>query len=146
MSAESSPAINRFGMLGVRMYAYRRVVVAIWIVAFLASIPALLKVEEPLKVGGFSSERTESARARATIERELSGSASQLVLIFRTAAEPLDSDDSRSAISSAVEPFRTAPHVVDVILPLENAAQLSADKRTAYAGDGLDLPAERANA
>ncbi len=126
------------------MFRHRFLVVSLWAIAFLVSIPMLLRVEEPLKVGGFSSNRTESARARLTVERELSGSASQLVVIFKSSDEPIGSPEMQQRIAAAVEPFQDHAHVIDIVLPTENAAQISDDGETAYALVSLDLPAEEA--
>ena len=126
------------------MFRHRYLVVSLWAIGFLVSIPMLLRVEEPLKVGGFSSNRTEAARARLTVERELSGSASQLVVIFKSSDEPIGSPEMQQRIAAAVGPFRDHAHVIDIVLPTENAAQISGDGRTAYALVSLDLPAEEA--
>ena len=126
------------------MYRHRAAVLVIWATGFILSTPLLLRVDEPLKVGGFSSENTESARARQIVERDLSGSASQLVVIFHSGDQPIASDVIQSRISSALTSFSGAPHVTDLILPSENAAQISGNDETAYALIGLDLPAEEA--
>src|SRR6476659_2238793 len=47
-------------------------------------------------------------------------------------------------IAAAVEPFQDHAHVIDIVLPTENAAQISDDGQTAYALVSLDLPAEEA--
>ena len=101
------PARSRFGALGVAMYRCRRLVVVLWVLSFVVSMPVLLKVEEPLKVGGFSSNRTEAARARHVVEQELSGSASQLVVIFKSNGESISSDAVKSRMSAAIHRSRT---------------------------------------
>ncbi|HEX3302427.1 MAG TPA: MMPL family transporter, partial [Thermomicrobiales bacterium] len=141
---QPSPGRSIFRVLGAAMYRHRFLVVSLWAIAFLISIPMLLRVEEPLKVGGFSSDRTEAARARLTVERELSGSASQLVVIFKSTDQPIATPDEQQRIAAAIEPFRGHAHVIDVVLPSENGAQISKDGRTAYALVSLDLPAEEA--
>src|SRR6476620_2420491 len=141
---QSARGRSRFSRLGAATYRHRILVVTLWAMAFLVSIPMLLRVEEPLKVGGFSSNRTEAARARLTVERELSGSASQLVVIFKSSDEPIGSPAMQQRIAVAVEPFRDHAHVIDIVLPTENAAQISDDGQTAYALVSVDLPAEEA--
>jgi putative drug exporter of the RND superfamily len=140
----SAPPRSRFGALGRSMYRRRRLVVILWVLCFAFSIPALLKVEEPLKLGGFSSDKTEAARARQVVERELSGSASQLVVIFRTNGQSISSDATQEKMAAAVRRFTDAAHVTDMVLPSENPAQMSANDATAYALISLDLPAEDA--
>ena len=123
------------------MHRHRRPVILIWLTFFLASVSFLLKVEEPLKVGGFSSDRTEAARARMVIERELGAGGSQLVVIFKTDDQPVANEDAQERISAALAPFEGAPHVLDIVLPSDNAAHISGDGKSAYALVSLDLPA-----
>ncbi len=133
-----------FGRLGRRMFRARRAVVAVWLLLFVASIPVLLRVEEPLKVGGFSSDKTEAARARALVEQNLGSGSSQLVVIFAASALDLSSEAANAAMAAAVAGFDGAPNVLDIVLPGENSAFVSADRSTAYALISLDIPAEEA--
>lgn len=126
------------------MFVHRRIVVAVWLLAFLCSVPILLRVEEPLKVGGFSSDKTEAARARALVEQNLGGGASQLVVIFTSDSVDMSGQDAQMAMETAISGFVGAPHVRDIVLPDDNAAQISDDGKTAYALISLDLPAEEA--
>jgi putative drug exporter of the RND superfamily len=135
---------SRFGAIGIAMYRYRGLVVALWVLSFAVSIPALLRVEEPLKVGGFSSNKTEAARARQVIQDDLSGSASQLVVIFKSDSQSVKGDVAQEQMGAALQAFNGAPHVIDVVLPADNPAQFSGDELTAYALVGLDLPSEDA--
>jgi RND superfamily putative drug exporter len=135
---------SRFGVLGAAMHRRRYVVVAIWAIGFALSLPILLRVEEPLKVGGFSSDKTEAARARSVIQERLGAGASQLIVTFHSAQEPVDSDEHRARIDDVLGRFVGNPHVIDIVPPSENAAQISQDRRTAYAIVSLDLPSEQA--
>jgi RND superfamily putative drug exporter len=135
---------SRFASLGRAIYRRRFSVVSIWLLAFLASTPILLRVEEPLKVGGFSSNKTEAARARAVIEEELGGSASQLIITFHFELGGIDSEQVRVQIDDVLGRFVGRPHVVDIIAPVDNSAQISRDGQTAYAIVSLDLSSEQA--
>jgi RND superfamily putative drug exporter len=135
---------SRFASLGRATYRHRVPVVAIWLLAFLISTPILLRVEEPLKVGGFSSNKTEAARARAVIEEDLGGSASQLIITFHSDLGGIDSEQRREQIDDVLGRFVGRPHVVDIISPADNSAQISRDGQTAYAIVSLDLSSEQA--
>ena len=126
------------------MFRHRKLVAAMWLVAFLASIPLLLRVEEPLKVGGFSSDKTEASRARALIERDLAGGSSQLIVIFSSPDLTIASPESEQAMQDALANFPGSPNVIDVVLPSENAGFVSENGKTAYAVVTLDIPAEEA--
>lgn len=133
-----------FFRLGRFSYRWRKAIVVIWAFLFLVSIPFLLRVEEPLKVGGFSSDKTEASQARAVLERDLAFSPSTVVVIFQseslTAADPSYLAQTRLILSN----ISSVPHVVDIILPEEDASLISSDGRTSYALIGMDLPPEEA--
>src|SRR5215217_3892805 len=126
------------------MYRHRKSVIAAWLILFIASVPFLPRAEEPLKVGGFSSDKTEAARARAVLERELRFSPSTVVVIFESdtmlATDPAFLAKTREALADipAIE------HVVDVVLPEQDPSLTSRDGEIAYALVGMDLPPEEA--
>ena len=143
--ADSSSIEGRdswFGRIGLLASRHSRLVIAIWAIVFIASIPILLRVEEPLKVGGFSSDQTEASRARQIIERELSGSGSQLVVVVTSRGPAIDSPALQDQVAAAIAQFRGHPRVLDIILPTDNASFISANGRTAYALVSLDLGPE----
>src|SRR5215211_4570466 len=126
------------------MYRHRKSVIAAWLILFIVSVPFLPRAEEPLKVGGFSSDKTEAARARAVLERELRFNPSTIVVIFESdtllATDPAFLAKTREALADipAVE------HVVDVVLPEQDPGLTSPDGEIAYALVGMDLPPEEA--
>src|SRR5262245_38671478 len=71
-------SIGRFAHRG------RWIDIVAWFVVFAVSIPFLLRVEEPLKVGGFSSDKTDAARAADVLERVLGFSPSTIVVTFHS--------------------------------------------------------------
>jgi RND superfamily putative drug exporter len=133
-----------FRAIGRQTYRWRAPVIGIWTLLFLAAIPFLLKVEEPLKVGGFSSDRTEAARARAVLERELAFSPSTMVVIFES--ERLTATDRAFLAQTrlALADIPSVSHVVDIVLPEEDPSLISRDGTIAYALVGMDLPPEEA--
>ena len=131
-----------FGRAGLFASKHHRLITGVWLIAVLSSIPILLRVEEPLKVGGFSSNQTEAARARAILRDELSGSASQLVVVYTSLGPALDEPALQSQAAAAIERFRDHPRVLDIILPSDNTAFIGADGRTAYALVSLELGPE----
>ncbi|MCC6793397.1 MAG: MMPL family transporter, partial [Thermomicrobiales bacterium] len=133
-----------FRALGRQTYRWRVPIIGVWTLLFLVAIPFLLKVEEPLKVGGFSSDKTEAARARDVLEHELDFSPSTMVVIFES--ERLSASDPafHAQIRLALTDIPRVPHVIDVVLPSEDPSLVSRDGAIAYALVGMDLPPEEA--
>ncbi len=107
-----------------------------------ATIPLLPRIDDPLKVGGFTSPDTESSRARVVLERELGLAPSTVVVIFRSDTLHATDDAFQDQVAAATEPIRTFPGVTDVLLPDEDADLVSPDGEVAYAAIGLDQPPE----
>src|SRR5680860_950441 len=57
-------------------------VIAIWALLVLAAAPVLPSIHEPFKVGGFTADDAEGARAAEILQHELGASPSTLVLIY----------------------------------------------------------------
>ncbi len=133
-----------FISIGRTACRWRWVVILAWLLVFAVSIPFLLRVEEPLKVGGFSSDKTDAARAAAVLQRDLGFSPSTVVVIFRSdtlvATEPKFQAEVRAALAN----IPNLPNVTDVVLPSDDPGLVSRDGRTAYALVGLNLPPEEA--
>lgn len=133
-----------FLALGRFAFHYRWVIIVLWVIAFLAAIPFLLRIEEPLKVGGFSSDHTEAARAADVLQNELGFSPSTVVVIFQSetlrATEPKFQAEVRAALAN----IASLPNVTSVVLPSAELGLISKDGRIAYAVVGLNLPPEEA--
>src|SRR6478609_3544980 len=114
------------------MVRWRWQVVALWGILLLAALPILPKVEEPLKVGGFSSPNTEASRARAAMEQELGATASQIVVIFQSDSLDANSAEFQDQVQSALAGIDQFPNVVDVILPTQDPHLVAGDGTTAY--------------
>ncbi len=133
-----------FAFLGRFAFRHRWWVVAAWALLLLAAAPVLPRIEEPLKVGGFSSPDIEAARARAVLERELGFAPSTMVVIFRSDRIPAADPAFQEQVEAALAGVRRLPNVTDLVLPRDDCNLISADGDTAYALVGLDLPPEEA--
>jgi RND superfamily putative drug exporter len=133
-----------FATFGRIMVRWRWQVIALWGILLLTALPILPKVEEPLKVGGFSSPNTEAARARAVMEQELGATASQIVVIFESDSMDAHSPEFQNQVQQSLAGIDQFPNVVDVILPSQDPHLIAADGTTAYALVGLNLPPEEA--
>lgn len=133
-----------FAAIGRWSYRRRWWVIAAWAILALSVIPFLPRVEEPLKVGGFTSPTTEASRARQVLQRDLGFAPSSMVVIYQTGELPADDPEVLEIIERSISPVRQVPQVTGVILPSADAAMISEDRTTAYAIIGLNLPPEEA--
>ncbi len=133
-----------FGFIGRNAYRWRWLIIALWCCLLIATLPILPRIDDPLKVGGFTSPDTESSRARAVLEAELGLAPSTVVVIFRSDTIDASDDAFLDQIEAAIDPVRAFPGVTEVLLPSEDADLISPDGRVAYAAIGLDQPPEEA--
>ncbi|MBX6341712.1 MAG: MMPL family transporter, partial [Thermomicrobiaceae bacterium] len=134
-----------FARLGRFAYRRRWLVVACWLALFVASLPVLPRVPGQLAVGGFSSPRTEAARARAILQAQIpSYSPSELVVIFHSDRLAATSPEYVAQASAALAELPTLPQVTGVVPFTANPRQIAADGHTAYTVVRLSLPPEQA--
>src|SRR4051812_49157097 len=133
-----------FVWLGSFTYRRRWHIIACWVVALIIAAPAVARVGDVLKVGGFSSDRTEAARTRAVLERDLHASPSTMVVIFQSPTLDAHGVGFEQEARVALSQIPNIPHVVDVVYPDEDAGLVAPDGHTAYALVGMDLPPEEA--
>ncbi len=116
----------------VGLFAFRRrwLVIALWIVAFVAAGPALGKLNDRLSQGGFEVPGSESNRVHQTIEAQFQGQfdITDLVVITtdRTAQDPA----VRAAVAKIRAAVTTGPGVAAVGDPYASPQQsISADQK-----------------
>ncbi|HET7093646.1 MAG TPA: MMPL family transporter, partial [Thermomicrobiales bacterium] len=133
-----------FAWIGRQAYRRRWLVVAAWALLILAALPVLPSVEQPLKVGGFSSPDTEAAHAAAALQRDLGFSPSTMLVLFQS--DRLRATDAafQAQVAAALREVRDAPHVTSVVLPSADSSLIAPDNHTAYAIVGIDAPPEEA--
>jgi putative drug exporter of the RND superfamily len=127
-------------------FAFRRkwIIIAAWFLIFVFAIPFLLRIEEPLKVGGFSSDQTEAARAADVLQRELGFSPSTVVVIFQSETLKATEPKFQAEVRAALTDVPLLPNVTTVVLPSAELGLISPDGEIAYAVVGLNLPPEEA--
>lgn len=133
-----------FEFLGRTGFRFRWLIVGVWFIGLLAAVPAVLGIDNVLKVGGFSSPEIESARARDVLERELDLAPSQMVVLYES--QRLRADDSAflRQVEQSLTDVRGLPLVTEVLLPSDDRNLIAPGGRLAYALVGLDLPPEDA--
>src|SRR5687767_7183146 len=86
-----------------------------------------------MRVGGFSAEQAESARAVATLQRNLDFKATNLSIIFSSDEWTVDDPRFAAATAEALRELPNVPEVAEIIPYSTNPRQIAADRRTAYA-------------
>ncbi|MER3436857.1 MAG: MMPL family transporter [Chloroflexota bacterium] len=133
-----------FSWLGQQAYRRRWMMLCAWLTMFVAALPFLPRIEEPLKVGGFSAPNTEAAKARELLERELGFSPSTLVVLFQSAELTATDPTFMAQMRAALAGLTGLPPVTSIVLASDDPSLISKDGHTAYALVGLDLPPEEA--
>jgi RND superfamily putative drug exporter len=123
---------------------HRWAVLIAWVALVAVAAPFALRAQDPLKVGGFSSNDTEAARGRIAIEQRLDYSPSTLIIVYES--DTLRASDPRflDQVAASLARVPALPFVEDVILPTVDPSLISRSGRIAYAIVGLDLPPEQA--
>ncbi|MFN8515793.1 MAG: MMPL family transporter [Chloroflexia bacterium] len=129
----------RFGSL---IYRRRKLVVALWALLVLVSLPLAPRAPGVMRVGGFSSEHAESSQAINTLQTNLGFKATTLSIIFSSDEWTADDPRFAAATSEALGGLSSLPDVAEVIPYTTNPRQISADRRTAYALVSLTTPPE----
>lgn len=133
-----------FEFLGRTAFRLRWLIVGVWLIGLLAAIPAVLGIENVLKVGGFSSPEIESARARDLLERELDLAPSQMVVLYESKRLRADDPAFLRQVEQSLTDVRSLPLVTEVLLPSDDGNLIAPGGRLAYALVGLNLPPEDA--
>ncbi|MGN6675749.1 MAG: hypothetical protein ACTHMA_20855, partial [Thermomicrobiales bacterium] len=103
-----------FLRFGQEIYRRRKVVVGLWLLLVLVSLPLAPRVEHVLQVGGFSSENMESAKALVTLQRNLDFKATSLSVIFSSDQWTVDDPRFLAAAQAAVADVTAVPEVAEV--------------------------------
>jgi len=131
-----------FERLGRFSCRHRWWIIGGWLLLVIASLPILDGVEQVLKVGGFTSNTTEGARAIQQLEQNLGLSPSSMVLVYKSDSLPVNSAEFERQVAASLSRIRTLPSVMDVITPSMDNSLIAPSGKIAYAIVGLDEPPE----
>ncbi|HEU0165807.1 MAG TPA: hypothetical protein VFQ54_12250, partial [Thermomicrobiales bacterium] len=106
-----------FERLGRFAARHRWIVIAIWALLVLVALPTLPGLETHLKVGGFTSDHTEGAKAVDELEQSLGLSPSTLVVVYQSDTLAIGSDEFNREVSASLAKMRAVPGVTGVVLP-----------------------------
>jgi RND superfamily putative drug exporter len=129
--------IYRTAMFGVRN---RRLVVGLWILATIASLPFFLTLNKRLSNGGFEVPGSQSDQVRIALETEFAGQSDLTALVVFTSETKTVNDPEYAAVIERVLDLVTkVDHVSGAASPFQAPDQLiSADERTATSVVNID--------
>ena len=133
-----------FERLGHFSYRWRWIIVAIWFIGAASVLFVLPRLEQPLKVGGFSADHAEAAQAARVLEQHLGFSPSSMVIVYTSDTLKATDAEFQNEVAASLAGVRSLPFVENVILPSTNPRQIAKSGEVAYAIVGLRLPPERA--
>ena len=119
----------RFGRV---IYRHRKLVVGLWVLLALLSLPLAPRVASVLQVGGFADERSESAQALTTLQRDLGFKETTLSVIYSSDEWAVDDPRFAAGVQESLRTVAQSPAVAEVIPYTTNPRQVAADRHTAY--------------
>lgn len=119
----------RFGRMS---YRHRKLVVGLWILLALLSLPLAPRVASVLQVGGFADERSESAQALTTLQHDLGFKETTLSVIYSSDEWAVDDPRFAAGVQQSLSTVAQSPAVAEVIPYTTNPRQIAADRHTAY--------------
>lgn len=131
-----------FARFGYAVHRRRRLIVGLWLLLALASLPLAPRVATVLKVGGFSSDTMEASRALVTLQQALDFKPTTLSLIFTSDQWTVDDPRFVAAASAAVRDLPSSSEVAEVVPFTTNPRQVAADRHAAYTLIVLNTPPE----
>src|SRR5579875_654207 len=128
-----------FERLGASVYRRRWLIVVIWAVAGLASLPLAPGLPSILKAGGYGDPALESQRASDLLDHALGWQASTLIVVFHSDTLTVDDPRFLAAAQRAIAGLPGLPGVGTITTFVQDPQQIAANHHTAY--DTIDLVA-----
>jgi RND superfamily putative drug exporter len=127
-SLDEAHGLYRVGIAyGRRVYRLRWFIIAFWVVVVGASIPFTLKVDDALSGGGYSYDKSESAKVDTIISTTLKPPPSQFLVVFQSDSRPVGDPAYQKEVNDFISQARAYPHVIGI---QQSSAGL--DGRTMY--------------
>ena len=127
-SSLETHGLYRLGLnYGRRVYRFRWYIIAFWAIIVLASIPFAAQIGTVLTGGGYSYNKSESARAETLIQTKLPPTPTQLLVIFQSTSTPVSDPAYRREVTSFMSRARPFSNVTGV-----SQSGTGQDGRTTY--------------
>jgi RND superfamily putative drug exporter len=132
-----------FFRLGRWVHRRRWIVIAFWLIAVVAALPAAPSASHALSPGGFATSQLEASQATGTIQRALGENPSTLLVIFNSPTLATTDFAYYDAVDASLRDLHDLDLVARVTTHRDNPRQAAPDGHTAYAVIALrSLPDE----
>ena len=121
------------------IYRVRWIVIALWVVAVVASLPFDAKIGSVLTGGGYSLQGSESIKANTVIQQTLHEPPSTALVVFHSTSAPVTDSAYQAELAAFVARAQSFPHVTSV-----QQGGVSADQLTTYYAVNFDIGEEAA--
>ena len=130
-----------FYRLGLWCSRRRWLVIGLWAVALVVTLPLAPQAVGALRSGGFSLDDLEASRARLLLQETLDAPPSAMVIVIQSTTDARAGDPAfEAAVAQTIADVPHAQHVAGLLNHDLAPRQVSADRRTVYEIVGLDLP------
>ncbi|WP_069165555.1 MMPL family transporter [Nocardia altamirensis] len=137
---QPAPRWGAAGRWGAAMAKHRKVVLGVWLLLVVICGAAYPALHGRLGTPDYSVPGSESVEVDRLVAEHFSQfGTEQDVIVFHSTRETVDAPDYRAAVDRALDVAKQTKGVAGAVGPFQgNAAQISADRRTAFAVVGVD--------
>lgn len=127
-SSLEAHGLYRLGLnYGRQVYRFRWYIITFWTIVVLASIPFAAQIGNVLASGGYSYNKSESARAETLIQTKLPPTPTQLLVVFQSSGTPVSNSAYQKEVTNFMSRARTFSNVTGV-----SQSGTGQDGRTTY--------------
>ncbi|MFC8045816.1 MMPL family transporter [Nocardia sp. NPDC057353] len=138
-TVEPPPRLTLLGRWGRAMARHRWLVLGVWVVLALAGGIAYPSLEQRLQAPDLTVDDSEATVAGDLIGEHFAAlGVEQNVIVFSSAQRTVDDPEYRAAVDGALATASASADVRVLTRPYEQAEQVSADRRSAFAVIGID--------
>ncbi|MFG1797223.1 MMPL family transporter [Nocardia sp. NPDC049149] len=137
---QPAPRWGAAGRWGAAMARHRKLVLGVWLLLVVIGAAAYPALHGRLGTPDYSVPGSESVEVDRLVAEHFSQfGTEQDVVVFHSARDTVDAPDYRAAIDRALDVAKQTKGVAGAVGPFQgNAAQISADRHTAFAVVGVD--------
>lgn len=121
-----------FFRFGKSIYHFRKLILILWLVIIVATLPFLKEIMTPFRSTGFVDYNSQSVQAEEFLNKYLTYSQNRLLLIYSSPTIRNTNPLFIQKIKTSLLPMKDFPLEYETILPTTSNKQLSQDKHTAY--------------
>jgi uncharacterized membrane protein YdfJ with MMPL/SSD domain len=120
--------------VGKLIYRFRWLIIFLWLILFIACLPLVPQLTDPMKSIGFVDPNSQSAKADIVLNSKFGYGINQFIIIYNSeklkATDPLFQEEIKKSLAQ----LKNDPKKHEIIYPdANNKTQISKDKHTAYA-------------